>query len=151
MSFGEATGGDSSFNNYLMDLRGYLPLSEKQVLALQYFLYSTTGDAPIWRYAELGGHNHSRGYRTGRYIDRLLMAFQAEYRRPLFWRLSGSTFAGLANVAEEYRDFELEHMRPTIGAGLLVRPGNDSNVVIRSDFAAGENSLRAQFSIGHAF
>jgi len=151
LAFGEKTGSDFSFNNYNVDLRGYLPISEGQVLALQYFLYSALGDAPIWRYAELGGRPHSRGYRTGRYVDRLLMAFQAEYRRPLSWRLGLSAFAGLANVTEEYHHFELEHMRPTIGGGLLLRTGRQSNVVIRSELAAGENSLRAHLSIGHAF
>lgn len=142
---------DYEFTNWYLEARQFITVAPRTVLALQGFGYSLLGDPPLWRFAALGGRAHSRGYRRGRYLERRMLAFQAELRRPIYWRVDGVAFAGLANVAGRFNDIQLETMRPTIGGGLRLVLHRKRNVVLRADLAFGEDSVRSYFSIGHAF
>jgi outer membrane protein assembly factor BamA len=144
-------GSDYDFDVYHFDLRNYFPLGRDHVLATQVFVYSAMGGAPFWRYAALGGRAHTRGYRKGRYLDHSLLAFQAEYRFPIRGRFGLATFAGLGNVAADLDKFQLEHLRPTIGAGLRYQPRRDDPLKLRLDMAAGEESVRLYLSIDEAY
>ena len=139
------------FSNYNMDLRNYFPLGGGNVLATQFFLYAADGSPPIYRLAALGGRPHTRGYRKGRYMDRLLIAFQSEYRSPLVWKLGIVFFGGHGNVAASTEKFRLDRMRPTVGAGLRLLVGELDRIKIRLDGALGENSVRFYLAIGEAF
>ena len=58
-----------------------------------------------------GGREHTRGYRQGRYRDRILLAAQVEYRVDVIGRFGLAAFAGLGDVAPGFRSFEFEHAR----------------------------------------
>ncbi len=149
--FDEALGSDYDFNNYNVDLRSYLSPADGHVLATQFFLYSARGEAPLWRYAELGGRAHSRGYRVGRYRDRLLLSAQVEYRVAVAGRFGLAGFAGIADVAPEYDGFRLDHVRPTLGGGVRVRIRKNDPLKARLDVAAGDESVRLYFGFDEAF
>lgn len=149
--FSEDMHGDFAFQNYHLDLRSYHDLGGGNVLALQAFTFALFGDAPIWRYAAVGGRPHSRGYQRGRFLDRRMAAVQAEWRRPLVGRLDGVVFGGLANAAPAYDDFKLGNMRPTLGGGLRLHATEDRDLLIRADLAFGEESIEGYLSFGHAF
>jgi outer membrane protein assembly factor BamA len=151
MWFDDEWGSRYDFNQYNLDLRIYRELLLEHVLAVQGFLYAARGDAPIWRYASLGGRGHSRGYRRDRYLDRTLIAFQAEYRVPFFWRLEGTLFGGLADVAPRMGKIRLETMRPTLGGGLRARIGQGHKIRARLDLAVGQGSVRVYLDLGEAF
>lgn len=151
MIFDEELGSKFDFNVYNLDLRNYFSFSAEHVLATQFFIYSARGNAPFWRNAALGGRGHTRGYRKGRYLDRLLVAGQAEYRFPVYRRLGGVVFAGLADVSPTIRDIELEHMRPSIGGGIRYRPGSRSGIKGRIDVGFGGEGTRVYLSLGEAF
>lgn len=149
--FEDGLGSEIPFSNYHVDARRYLPLPAGQTLALQAFSWSAGGDAPIWRYGEIGGRAHSRGYRAARFIDQALVAAQAEWRLPLKWRMSGAVFGGGAVVAPAFGKLRLEDVWPTGGGGVRWRVLPDRDVVIRGDLAFGSDSLRAFLSFGQAF
>lgn len=149
--FEEGIGSEIPFSNFHVDARRYFPLPAENVLALQVFSWSAGGDAPIWRYAELGGRVHSRGYRRARYIDQSMLASQVEWRMPLGWRLSGAVFAGAAAVAPRFDALRLDELHPTGGGGLRWRVRPDKDVVVRGDLAFGKDSVRAFLSFGQAF
>jgi len=150
--FDEAFGSHHDFNNYHVDVRHYHPLGEGRVLATQFFTYAAKGAAPVWRYAALGGRDHTRGYRKGRYLDRVLVAFQGEYRFRLFSRLGGAAFAGLAEVAKKLPNLKLTTMRPTLGGGLRLEASPKSGIMARFDVAVGgTDSVRFHLSLGEAF
>ena len=149
--FSEDLNGDYAFRNVHFDVRSYHDLGGGNVLALQVFTYALFGDAPIWRYAAVGGRAHSRGYRRGRYLDRRMAAVQAEWRFPLVGRLDGVAFGGLANADEYYNDFKFERMRPTLGGGLRLPLNQRRDVTVRADLAFGESSMRGYLAFGHAF
>ncbi len=148
--FDEWLGSGYDFNNYHLDLRHYFPVGRGQVLAAQVFAYEARGAPPLWRYASLGGRVHSRGYVRDRYLDRTLLAVQAEYRVQLNSRLGLAFFGGLADVAARMDALRLDTMRPTAGAGFSVRVGNRDRR-IRLDLAAGEEGVRVHGSVGEAF
>lgn len=149
--FDEELGSTHDFNNYNFDLRSYLDLGREHELAGQFFIYSTRGEPPFWRYAALGGRAHTRGYRRGRYLDRTLVAFQQELRFPIAWRIRGAAFAGLGDIAPRLTQMELDEMKPTIGGGLRFIMGEGNHAVARLDAALGGESPRFYFSFGEAF
>lgn len=149
--FHDDVGSDYDFDVFNLDLRQFLPVRRNQVVALQAFLYAIDGEPPFWRLAELGGRSHSRGYRRGRYRDKVLLAFQAEHRFAVWRRFGLVGFAGLADVAPRLADMQLEHMRPTLGGGLRYRVGGSHHHVnARLDLAYG-SELRLYFKLGESF
>lgn len=149
--FDEKMGGDYTFDNYHVDLRGYVPLPRRQGLAAQLFFYSVRGEPPFWRYAAMGGREHTRGYRKGRFLDRTLVAFQLEHRAWLWWRVGVVGFAGLGDVAANLRTMELEHMKPNVGGGLRARLGSSQKATARFDVGFGEREPRFYLGFGEAF
>jgi hypothetical protein len=151
MTFSQRLGSEYDFNQYNLDARHYQSLAFDHVLATQFFVYTARGGAPFWRYAALGGRAHTRGYRKARYLDRVLLAFQGEYRAPVWWRISLVGFAGLGNVAPQFRDLQLETLRPTLGAGIRIGVRDRDDLQIRGDMAYGQDSLRFYLGVGDSF
>ncbi len=151
MFFDDELGSEQTFNLYNLDLRVYTPVGSRNVLATQFFVYDSRGGAPFWRLAALGGRAHTRGYRKGRYLEQVLAAFQAELRTTVTDWFGIVAFAGLGDVASDATKFQLETMRPTLGAGLRFTVGSRKDVKVRFDAAFGEDSARFYASLGEAF
>lgn len=150
--FDEEFGSQYDFNNYSLDLRGYFSPRANHVLAVQFFTYAARGAPPFWRLAEMGGRPHSRGYRRGRYRDRVLIAAQIEHRAHLFWRVGLAAFVGIADVGPKAKQLELEHMKTSFGGGPRLRIGNVAKRVdVRLDVGFGDDTPRFYLSIGEAF
>jgi hypothetical protein len=144
--------GDHGFRLVNVDLRGFLPLTARQTLAVQLFGYGVGGTPPFWRLASLGGRDHSRAYPRDRWLDDTLLSAQAEWRwRP--WRHVGVVpFAGVATVAGAPSGWQLRYLRPSLGLGLRVFPGRGpATVPIRLDLAVGHRDWRAVLALGEAF
>jgi outer membrane translocation and assembly module TamA len=152
MFFVGSASDERDFNVFNLDLRNYFSRGSRHVFATQVFLYGVEdGNAPFWRMATLGGRAHTRGYRYGRYIDRVLLAFQGEYRLHAFWRVGLVTFAGLSDVASKIATLKLEHMRPTIGIGARFHVSSPEGIRGRVDMALGQKSLRFYLRLDEAF
>lgn len=152
LPFNEAVGSDFDFDNHNLDLRAYFPLPRGNAFATQLFYYAVRGEAPFWRYASLGGREHTRGYRKDRYLDRVLVAFQGEVRFGLFGRWGATAFAGMGDVSPRLSLLELEHMKPTVGGGLRVRLGSrDRGATARFDVGFGGASPEFYLTFGEAF
>lgn len=152
LPFNEIVGGDYDFENYNLDLRAYFPLPRKNAFATQLFYYAVRGEPPFWRYASLGGREHTRGYRKDRYLDRVLIAFQGEFRFGLIGRLGGTAFAGLGDVSPRISRMELEDMKATVGGGLRVRLGSrDRGATGRLDVGFGGPTPELYLTFGEAF
>jgi len=152
MTFYGDRSDDHDFTVYHVDLRNYFSLGHRHVLATQMFVYGIVdGEPPFWKLAALGGRAHTRGYRSGRYLDRLLVAAQGEYRVPVAWRFGLVAFAGVGTVGPNWRKLQIKDTRPTIGAGLRFRLGDRDQVRGRFDAAFGQNSARVYLEIDEAF
>jgi outer membrane protein assembly factor BamA len=87
----------------------------------------------------LGGSYWMRGYYYGRYRDKNMVTFQTEYRFPLFWRFGGVAFAGLGDVAPEFKKFNTKTIKWTFGTGLRFTFDAQEKINARLDFGFGND------------
>lgn len=62
-------GATHNYIKYIVDIRSYLKIGKRSVLALQLFLEDNYGDVPFQDQAWFGGGERGRGYFNGRFID----------------------------------------------------------------------------------
>ena len=142
VSFGKAIGSDYEFTLLNVDMRRYFSLFGSHVLALQTYDGFIIGDPPFQMMNLLGGSYSMRGYYRGRYRDKNMMTFQAEYRFPLYWRLGAAGFVGLGDVSEDIRDFRLDEFKFSLGFGLRFMFDAQERINARLDvgFGKGDNA-----------
>ena len=135
----------------MIDLRKYITVFRKQVLAFQTIININHGNTPIRSLSMLGGSGIMRGYYAGRYRDNNLYAIQAEYRAPLWWRFGIAGFAGLGEVSDKIKDAYLMGFKYSVGGGLrfAVKPKEKLNV--RLDYGIGNKSTGYYFTIAESF
>lgn len=143
--------GDKDYARISVDLRQYRSFNEKHTLAIRLYNRFTLNTPAFYDYAVLGGDDFVRGYFFGRFRDKHLSTFQAEFRTPLFWKLGLSLFGGISTV---YPDFNMitEHLRPNYGAGIRFLVDKEGNTYLRMDYALGaEDQSGFYISFGESF
>ena len=155
---GKSLGSEFDFTRSTVDVRKYFPLSDNQVFAIQAKGIFETGDVPYRELAYFGGHRNLRGFYEGRYRDKQLLQTQAEYRLHFTKRNGVVLFAGLGEVGEKLKDFELGNSKFGYGIGYRFMLNTKDRVNIRIDyaikgsynaFAGGMSGL--YFAIGETF
>ena len=151
MLFGRALGGEFDYSIFKMDLRVYQPVLAAHVLALQVILEALAGTAPFTRIPKLGGDSVMRGYYSGRYRDKVLLAVQAEYRLPLWGRFGLTAFGGLGRVACRLSRLCLRGVRYSAGCGLRFAVNREEKTNLRLDYGFGEGTAGLYFTVKEAF
>jgi outer membrane protein assembly factor BamA len=151
--FDPAIGSDFSYTNLVVDLRKFLPLSAKNVLALQAYSFSNMGKAvPLRSLATLGGMSSMRGFYDGRYRDRQQLVFQAELRHSFNKRFGAVAFGNFGDVGHNITDFSIQDLKYTYGAGLRYAINKSEKLNIRLDYGIGpRNNQGLYFELGEAF
>ncbi|MBD3221021.1 BamA/TamA family outer membrane protein [bacterium] len=150
--FPDQLGGEYDFTEYELDLRTYLPLARRHVLALQAYTLISRGATPFWRLPSVGDLPHSRAYGQERFRDKTLGGLQVEWRWQWSSRFGLEVFAGGVTLDDDRRDLRLDEMRPSLGASLRVRrPMGDDAVPMRIGGAWGDDGWRLVFGVGDAF
>lgn len=144
-----ALGSSYTFGHLETDLRAYRRVGPG-VLAGQIYTESVMGTAPFQQLPLLGGSSRMRGYREGRYRDRVYGTVQAEYRFPLFWRFKATTFAALGEVGPRVGPDLVEGVEVAIGLGGRLRLTEDG-VHGRLDIAYSPTGAELYISLGEAF
>ena len=135
-----------------LDLRRYFPLFSN-VLALRALGAASVATPPFDLMPQLGGDALLRGYFSGRYRDRQLMAFQAEYRFHLWWRIGGVGFIGAGQLGDVFGDFDLGSFHTNAGGGIRFLLSRAEGLNIRADWGWGLGASSSGFylSLGEAF
>jgi hypothetical protein len=149
--FSKEIGSTFSFQSYRLIFNAYHSFDERQVLAYNLYGCSTGGDAPFFGECIFGFMNELRGYPAGRYIDKKMLATQAEYRLELPWRFGVVAFGGLGEVAPSVSKFNAENVLPSIGFGPRFSLSTKYHVNIRADFAWGKTGNTFGMGLGEAF
>jgi outer membrane protein assembly factor BamA len=146
-------GSDWEFALLTADLRTYVPLAARQVLALRALGEWTTGAPPFDLLPQLGGDVLLRGYYQGRFRDRHLIAVEAEYRAPLWWRIGVVGFAGAGQVAGTLDNFRFDRFKASVGGGLRFLLDPKAGLNIRADYGWAFDVGTGGFylNIGEAF
>lgn len=151
MFFSDAIGSKYSFESYRATFNSYHGFGSRQVLAYNLFSCTTAGRPPFYGECIYGTNNELRGYVAGRYIDRNMLATQAEYRLRLPWRFGMVVFGGLGGIAPSFGEFEADHLLPAGGGGLRFKISKKYNLNIRIDLAQGKDGHTFGMGIGEAF
>lgn len=154
-------GTDARFHRVRGDLRGYLPVTGRQSLAVRGLLESTFGEAgagvPFTHLPALGDEDGLRGFRSRRFRDRNLLTVMAEWRYEVYWtpgfpdvRVEGFVFADHGSVFPELSalDDARFHTTPGIGLRLVRGPDTRASVFVAFD---GDSTARFQVEIDGAF
>lgn len=120
-----------------VDLRAFFPLTPHLTLGLNTHYKTSFGSrVPFYVYRELGGDMMMRGYYTGRYRDRSLLAAQGELRYRFHPRLGVVGFAGTGSTySHSLRNARLV---PSYGGGFRYFFDLEHNSSIRIDYGFGE-------------
>ena len=138
--FDKYLGSDFNFRLLSIDLRKFIRLSSREVLAFQGLGGLNFGNTPFRKLEELGGADMMRGYYGGRYTDKCLMAYQAEYRRFLFWRIGMVGFIATGEVAPTPSQFELNGFHLTYGGGMRFALSKEEKLNLRIDYGIAKHS-----------
>ncbi|MBN9380924.1 MAG: BamA/TamA family outer membrane protein [Chitinophagaceae bacterium] len=149
--FHRSLGSDFNFQVFSLDFRKFFHLSEKSVLALQGIAGLTSGNTPFRKLEELGGADMMRGYYAGRFTDKCLTAYQAEYRRLLFWRVGMVAFAATGEVSKDPKHFELDGFHYTYGGGLRFMLSKEEKLNLRVDYGMAKHSTAFNVQLREAF
>jgi hypothetical protein len=149
--FDKYLGSDFNFRLLSIDLRKFIRLTGKDVLAIQGLGGFTFGETPFRKLEELGGADMMRGYYGGRFTDKCLMAYQAEYRRFLFWRFGAVAFASTGEVAGTPGRFELDGFHYAYGGGIRFALSTEEKLNLRVDYGVGKHSNAFTVQLREAF
>lgn len=149
---GSWLGSEFTYNQYTIDARKYFQVHpNRHILALQFFGQFTSGIVPFLQLSQLGSATSMRGYYQGRYRDKNLLATQAEYRLPIWWRIGAAAFAGAGDVAPALDGFSFSTLKPSYGLGLRFMVNESEKVNIRLDYAWGKETSGFYLEITEAF
>jgi len=149
--FGRALGSEFKFQKYKIDCRQYAGVFSGHVLAFRMNIDFSAGNVPFQWLPTLGGSSVMRGYILGRFRDRHAISLQAEYRVPLFWRLSAAGFVGWGDVASKLESFRLLEFKMNGGLGIRYRIESRSGTNVRLDFGFAKGSFTVYAMINEAF
>jgi outer membrane protein assembly factor BamA len=149
--YNRAFGSDYHYSATSLDIRKYIPVLKKDVVALQLCMRDMDGDVPFYELAMLGGSTMMRGNYNGKFRDKALLAVQAEFRMPVWNRISAAVFSGLGNVGPTLRDISLARLKHSFGGGLRIRLDQKEGTNIRLDYAWGNHSTGLYMTVQEAF
>ena len=140
-----------AFRKLLLEARQFFDLGRTHAIGARFYGELQGGNTPYYHLAMLGGDELLRGYYLGRYRDETLVALEAEYRYPLFWRFGGVLFAGAGQVADDPVDLPSEPLRWAVGGGLRFSLADRERLNLRFDLGFAPTSWGAYFTAREAF
>jgi hypothetical protein len=147
--FAKFLGGDYDYLLWTVDARQYIPTWTNQILALQVLSEVRKGVMPFTVMSEVGGPFAMRGYYRGRYRAGDMLLIQAEYRFPIYRRLTGVGFGNFGEVYGVESPFRFDRLRWTLGAGMRFRFGE--HTYVRFDMGGNHETYAGIFNGGQAF
>jgi outer membrane protein assembly factor BamA len=146
-------GSDHEYTSVTLDMRQYQSPLQAHVLAIRLLGETKFGNPPFDALPELGGDELLRGYYGGRFRDKNLVAFQAEYRIPVFWRFGIVGFAEAGQVADALNDMRFSRTKVSAGGGLRFLLSPKEGLALRLDYGWGFDTSTSGFyiSLGEAF
>jgi len=120
-----------------LDFRTFKSYNPQTVLGLNLIYQTIQGSAtPFYLFPQMGNDQMMRGYYTGRYRDRNLLAAQAELKYKIIPKVGIVAFAGAGSVFND--SLNLNHFKPSYGGGLRYFFDTKRGLSLRMDYAFGE-------------
>lgn len=147
----ENLGATHSYNKFFMDMRTYLMLEEKNILAFQLYIENSFGDVPFQDMAWFGGGERGRGYFNGRFIDDHMYVIQGEIRRKITPRFRIAGFVLFGEVSDQTAQ-PLQALKKSFGGGIRYQITKKNPTLLRLDIGIGEDGQSGiYFGVNEAF
>jgi len=132
-------GGDNFTGSLIkVNVRNFWPLSKKFVLGVNGLFHTIQGkNTPFYLLPQMGNDEMMRGYYTGRYRDKNLLAAQAELRYRYNHRFGAVLFGGGGQVFNN-GGFSAKNFKPSLGAGGRYFFDPEKGLSMRLDYGIGE-------------
>lgn len=150
MFFGSALGGDFRFSRASFDIRRFIPIGWRHIIALRGYTQAVEGNAPFQLMPNVGGRDLMRGYREGRYRDNVMAVLQAEYRVYIWGPIGAALFASAGDLQRRYSALGSEKIIFAGGPGLRLLI-NEEGLNFRVDYGIGRDGGAFYFTLGEAF
>jgi outer membrane protein assembly factor BamA len=148
----KVTGSSYNYSKWEFDFRYFFQVHNDHVVCFQLMSMLSQGTVPFHNLAELGGNKIMRGYFRGRYQDKNSIAFQTEYRYPLFWRVGATLFGSIGTVAPNIEKFDIKNTKKAAGSGLRFNVDKSQHINMRLDAGVNEDlEINAYFLVKEAF
>ncbi|MHB9030495.1 MAG: BamA/TamA family outer membrane protein [Candidatus Latescibacterota bacterium] len=121
------------------------------VLGFQAIFEDSGGDVPFYLLSRLGGEEILRGYQYERFRDKSMALFQHDLRFPILNTIGGALFVAAGKVAPNARDLFSGGYHVGYGAGLRYYFNPKDNLLLRLDYAKGEDADGWYICFGEAF
>ncbi|WP_413561163.1 BamA/TamA family outer membrane protein [Bdellovibrio sp. HCB209] len=148
--YDENWGGGHTFQKYKANLNKYFQAHQDGVLAARGALQANVGDVPFYDMAVLGLGPDMRGFKAGKYRDKVLWDIQGEYRYRFTDHWGVVLFSGAGDVTSSLSDITLKNLLWMGGTGLRYRLGRENPVDFSVDLAHGDDWVW-YFSVNQAF
>ena len=143
----------SRFDQYVVDLRRFIPISDADRIGLhlltQFTQSSSWDQVPFFMLPIAGGINTVRGFNQYRYRDRNALIMNAEYRRPLNAFLDVVAFVDAGRVFARPGNLGLQHLHPAGGVGARIKFGK--RMFLGIDFALSRETKKLWFRSDQMF
>lgn len=126
-------GSEYNFSKLEIDMRKFFQIYKEHVIGIQGMSEITFGTVPFQAMTRLGGEMMMRGYYQGRFRDTNFIAFQTEYRFPIYWRFAGVLFGSLGQVASKADEFSIHNLKVAWGTGIRFIADKSEHIPIRLD------------------
>lgn len=152
VTFQHGLGSRWAYTRLTLDLRQYVQLAPRHVLAFQLYGDFNFGEVPFNQLAQLGGTSRLRGFYEGRYRDDGYVMAQAEYRvMPIVWRLGAVFFAAVGEVFDRLKDFRPDALHWAVGAGIRAALDPAERIYVRIDVGCGPEGCAPYVNVLEAF
>ncbi len=150
MFFGSALSGDFRFSRAALDMRRFIPIGWRHVIALRGYTQAVEGSAPFQLLPQVGGRALMRGYPEGRYRDNVMAVLQAEYRLVVWGPIGFVMFGSAGDLQRRYDALGSEKLILAGGPGLRLMI-NEEGLNFRVDYGVGRDGGAFYFTLGEAF
>lgn len=144
-------GSDFDYRSLRAEYNQYVQVGQDQVLAVGLSGCFTSGDVPYYDLCSFGQRSNLRGYVSGRYRDRNMLAAQLEYRGRFHDRWGLIAFAGAGKVTPDIEEFNSDDLLPSVGAGLRLMVSRKERINVGFDYAVGRDEETFYLRFGEAF
>ncbi|MQR01002.1 BamA/TamA family outer membrane protein [Glaciimonas soli] len=149
--YNKAFGSDVDFRQLTASWNRYWEYSAKVVLAARVAGCVVGGRVPFTNLCMFGQNNDLRGYATGQYRDRALIATQGEVRWKLTQRWGVVGFAGVGSIAPSFSELLSEKLMASAGAGVRWQASKAYKVNVSLDVAFSKDNHSVYVYVGEAF
>ena len=148
IAYREGLGSEQNFDVYRLDLRGFLPHGDGNVLAARSWNWWTV-DAPSAGQAPV----LLRGYKMGQYLGKYMSSIEVEERLRLGKKWTSTFFTGVACLYGDGKDCsESANLFPMGGVGLQYVLKQKEGIVLNLEYAVGKDSNYGVYlKMGYSF